>query len=634
MLQTLRKGASTWVVRIFLGILMISFGIGIWQGNSLFKSGADSTVARVGETEVSAQDFQHAFDRELRQLQSQLGGSFTREQALAFNVQGAVLSQLVSDSTIREAARLFGVRVPDSLVAKEIAAIPAFQGPSGAFDATRFQYVLRQANLTEGMLTAQVRSELLRAQLYGPAATGARAPEVVAQALYRYRNERRSLEYFTVPPAAVGTIAAPEDAVLDEYYKAHPADFTAPEYRAVTLLWIDPAEIAKTIPVTEEALAATYEEHKADYATPEKRDVVQMVLQDEESAKQAVADLEAGQDFAAVAKTRANVDESDTKLGLVAEADLPAPYGPAVFATDVGKVGGPVQTALGWHVFKVTSITPASTKPLDDVRDELARLISTDAALGKVATLGKSLQDEIAGGATLEEAGERLQVPVRKIEAMDVEGKDPAGQPVTLPNAPELLPKLFQAATGADGEILDTAAGGYAVGRVDTVTPATLKPFADVKDAVLAAWEAGERSTRQKALADKLAAAIDGGQSVEDAAKSIGATAGLVGPGQRSGDTMFSALPTELVTSLFDRASGKAATAKATNGSDIVVGAVKAIEAADPAADATGVKAVADTLRADFAGDLAAVFESDLRQRFGVAVNEPLLNSLLGRSTP
>lgn len=635
MLQSLRKGASTWVVRIFLGILMVSFGIGIWQGNSLFQSGSDDAVAKVGESEVSAQAFQNAFDRELRQLQTQLGGSFTREQALAFNVQGAVLSQLVSDSTIREAARLFGVRAPNALVSRQIAAIPAFQDATGKFDAQRFRQVLSQANMPEEVLTGQIRNELLRSQFYGPAATGAQAPTVVAEVLYRHRNERRKIDYFAVTPDAVGAIGAPDDAALQAYYDAHPEAFTAPEYRAVTVLSIDPAEIARTIPVSDEAVAAAYEEHAADYVVEEKRDVAQMVLSDEATAHQAIADLAAGQDFSAVAKARADVDEATTKLGLVTRSGLPEALADAVFAAAEGAVGGPVKTPLGWHVFKVQAVVPGSTRPLAEVRDELVRQISGEEARGKVSDLGKSLQDEIAGGATLEEAGERLGVSVTKITAVDAAGKNPDGETVpALAAEPQLLAALFASDVGLDGDIMDTDAGGYVVGRVDSIVPSALKPLDTVKADVIAAWTAQERTTRQQALANRLVEAIDGGQSIADAAKGAGAELGTVGPGTRTGDPQFSALPPGLITLLFDKPVGKAASTAATSGSDILVGTVTEVVAADPAADAEGLKTLRDKLRNDMAGDLAATFETDLRQRFGVVINENLLNGLLGRATP
>lgn len=634
MLQSLRKGASTWVVRVFLGILMVSFGIGIWQGNSLFQTGRDTTVAEVGETQIPAQAFQIAFDRELRQLQSQLGGSFTREQALAFNVQGAVLSQLLSDATVSEAARQFDLRAPKSLIAREIAAIPAFQDFSGKFDADRFAKVLRQAGMTEAMLTDQVGREMLRAQLFGPAIGGAHTPASVAETLYRYRNERRSIDYFAVTPKAAGEIPVPDAAATEAYYQANPARFTAPEYRAVTILSIEPADIAKTMQPTEEAIAEAYDERQAEFGTEETREVAQIVLPTKDAAEAALARLTKGDAFAAVAKEAAGTEEADTKLGTVKKADLPAALGDAVFAAAGEGYGGPVETPLGWHVFKIEKVNAGKVAPLAEVHDKLRDALALEEATGQVTGIGKSLQDAMAGGASLEEAGQRLNLTVIKIAAMDAKGLDADGKPVTLPAADGLVAGLFQAETGRDGEMMDTATGGYVITRVDAVTPAALKPLETVKAEVIAGWQADERKKRQQALAEKLAADIDGGKPIETLAASVGTTTGTVGPGLRSNDPIFNALPPELVKSLFAKDQGKAATAAAINGEDIVVGAVRAIEVADPAADADGVKAVADKLKPDFAGDLAAVFESDLRRRYGVSVHEPVFNSLLGQTTP
>ncbi len=635
MLQTLRKGASTWVVRLFLGILMVSFGIGIWQGNSLFRSSKDDTVASVGGTDVATRSFQIAFDRELRRLQTQLGGAFTREQALTFNVQGAVLSELISDATVTEAARSFGMRVPDDLVAREIAALPAFQDFTGKFDAARFGQVLRQAGMTEAMLTDQVRRELLRAQLYGPAASGARTPEVVAAALYRYQNERRVIDYFTVAPAAVGKVPTPDQAAIDDYYKANPQAFTAPEYRAVTLLVVDPAAVAKTVTPSEDEIAAAYEEHKAEYVVEEQRDIQQMVLKTKEEGDAALAKLQAGADFAAVAKETAGVAEADTKLGLVTKDGLPLELADAVFGAAEGAVGGPVESPLGFHVFKVLKVVPGTTKPLAEVHDQLRDGLALEGATGKVAEIGKSLQDEMAGGATLEEAGQRLNLPVLKVAAIDSNSLDADGKPVEgLPKAETLLSSLFQAESGRDGDMLDTEGGGYVIGRVDSVTPAALRPLDTVKDKVIAAWQSQERKTLQKKLADDLVAAVNGGKAIEEAAKSIGAVPGTVGPGTRSNDPIFAALPPALVKALFGLDKGKATAAPAADGDDMVVAAVKSIEVSDPAADAAGVKAVAEKMRGDYAGDLAAIFESDLRERFGLHINETVFAALTSRSAP
>ncbi|RJF87421.1 hypothetical protein D3874_10625 [Oleomonas cavernae] len=632
MLQTLRKGASTWVVRIFLGILMVSFGIGIWQGNTLFSSAADTTVATVGDTEISSQAFTVALDREVRRLQQQLGAGFTREQALAFNVQGGVLSQLLSDATVAEAARSFGLRVPDELVAREIAAIPAFQDFTGKFDAARFQAVLRQAQMTEATLTQQIRAELVRAQLYGPAAGGARTPTIVAQTLYAHRNERRVIDYFTLAPAALGPIPQPDEAAIDAYYKANPQAFTAPEFRAITLLIADPAEIAKTTAPTEDAIAAAYEERKGEFGTPEKREIVQMVLKTQAEADTAVSKLNSGGDFVAVAKELANLSEADTKLGTVTKGTLPAALDEAAFAAAEGAIGGPVETPLGWHVFKVVKVEAASVKPMAEVHDTLRDALALDAAQSQITQIQKSLQDELAGGASLEDAGQRLNLSVRKVAAVDAGGKDEAGKPVEgLPEAPPLLPGLFQAATGRNGDMIDTDGGGFVIGRVDTISPAALRPLDQVRGQVIAGWQAAETQDRLGKLAAETVKGINDGKDIAAAAKAAGATPGTVGPGLRSGDAIFVALPPALVTALFEVDKGKAASAPAADETGIIIGAVRGIEAADPAADAEGVKKLAETLREDFAGDLAGVFEADLRARFGISIHEQTYNSLIGQ---
>lgn len=630
MLQSLRKGASSWVARLLLSILVVAFGLSIWQGNTLFTGGMDDTVASVGDTDVSTQSFQAAFDRQLRTIQQQVGGSFTREQALAFNIQGSVLAQLLSEATVAEAARVYGLRVPDDLVAREIASIPAFQDFAGKFDAARFRGVLQQAGMTEGMLTQQIRAELVRAQLFGPAAGGARTPAIVAQTLYAHRQQRRTIDYFTLTASALGAAVTPDEAAVDAFYKANPIPFTAPEYRAITLLIADPAEIARTTAPTEEVIAAAYEERKAEFATPEKREIVQIVLKTQAEADAAMTKLNAGEDFNAVAKEVANLSEEDTKLGAVTKGLLPAALDEAVFAAAEGAVGGPVQTPLGWHVFKLVKVEAASTQSLEEVHDQIRDSLALDAATAQIGQIQKSLQDELAGGATLEEASQRLNLSLRKVAMIDSAGKDETGKEIEdLPVAPGLLPSLFQAAAGQDGEMMDTDGGGLVIGRVDSITPEALRPLDQVRDQVIAAWQANDTKDRLTTLAAETVKAINEGKPFADAARDASATVGLVGPGLRSGDAVFVALPPDLITALFAVDEGKAASAPAVSEAGFIIGAVRSIEKADPTADAEGVKALTTTLRSDFAGDLAGVFEADLRARFGINVHENTYNRLI-----
>lgn len=637
MLQSLRKGASTWVVRIFIGILAVSFGIGIWQGNTLFSGRSTHPVATVGKTEVSPESFQAAFNRRLRQVQAQYGGGMTRDMMIQAGLHLDVLNQLTAEATIREAGRQFGLAVPDTLIINEIQAIPAFRDAAGRFDPDRFRQVLQQAGLTEAMVTEQLRATLLSRQLLNPVIEGSQPPRLAAESLYRYRDEKRSIAMFDLGPLALGTVAAPTEDEITAYYEANPKAFSAPEYRKVTVLDGDPDAVAKGLTVAPEELQAAYDDRLASLQTPETRDVQQFVLGDEATATKAAAELAAGADFAAVAKTYAKLEAGDIELGFVPKPALPAALGEAVFALpEGGTTAAPVKTNLGWHLARVTGIKAATTKTLDDVKDELTADIARQHAEDKMVELGQQLQDALAGGASLENAGSQLGLTVTTIEALDRSGRDPSGTPVAnLPKAANFLGDAFTAEVGVTGNLSDGDKGGFYVLRVDAVTPAAVKPLATVRDQVIAAALDDRSRTALRALADTLVARINGGEAIAAVAKSVKAKLVTLGPGVREGDAAFAEkLPADLVTALFATAKGTAVAGAVDDKGDIPIAVVTAVEAADPAAAASAVDDLRKELATQQGGELAAATLLDLRTRYGYRTDQAAIDKLLGAGEP
>ncbi len=97
----------------------------------------------------------------------------------------------------------------------------------------------------------------------------------------------------------------------------------------------------------------------------------------------------------------------------------------AVFAAAKDAIVGPIKSPLGWHILKVTDIDPGFTKKLEDVRDQLTEIVRRDHAIDALYKLSVRFEDQIGGGATLEEAAAAVGASAVSIEAVDREGKTP-----------------------------------------------------------------------------------------------------------------------------------------------------------------------------------------------------------------
>ena len=83
MLDALRTAAGTWVAKLLLFMLVISFAIWGISGRMIGGFGS-SHVITAGGTTVSLKDYRLAYDRQIQVMSQQLGTRLTREQAAAF----------------------------------------------------------------------------------------------------------------------------------------------------------------------------------------------------------------------------------------------------------------------------------------------------------------------------------------------------------------------------------------------------------------------------------------------------------------------------------------------------------------------------------------------------------------------
>src|SRR4249919_687482 len=233
MLRGMRKASSNWLGKIVMatvmGVLIVSFGI--WGIADIFKGFGQSSLAKVGGTEISTEQFRQIYTDRLQQLGRQFGRPLTSEQARAFGLDRQVLQQTIAEAALDEEARRLGLGQSDAETMRMIFSDPNFRGVGGAFDPARFQATIRQFGFSEQRYVAEQRRVGLRRQIAGTVSAGIEPPKTLIDALTRFQNEQRSIEYIKLDAAQAGTIDPPSPEALAAYFEDHKTQFRAPEYR-------------------------------------------------------------------------------------------------------------------------------------------------------------------------------------------------------------------------------------------------------------------------------------------------------------------------------------------------------------------------------------------------------------------
>lgn len=602
-------------------LLILSFAV--WGIGDMFRGRTSApVVAEVGDMQITQEEYRRAFSAEYHRAQQLLGGSFDIQDAQSLGLPQQVLGDLIGRRLYDAEAERLGLAVTEEQIRQQIFAIPAFQNEFGQFDRFRYEQALRMNQLTEAGLVQRMSSDIARNRILSALASGLRAPQPLAEGLYRYRGETRIADYLVIDRREVGDLPEPDDSELLALYEELIDDFEAPEYREVTWLYIDPAQLAGDVTSDESRLREAYEQRRGEFERPERRAVRQILLDEEEAAETALARIAAGEDFDALAEELTG--EPPIELGLVARGEMPAALAEAVFAAEGTGMVAPTESAFGWHVIEVQAIEPGGVSPFEEVREDLALDLAEREAVESAIALANRLDDLIAGGASLEEAAADLNLEARQLDAVSRQGRDQEGGQVSaLPDPERFLDSVFRTQPGEESLLTETDTGGFFVVRVDGVIPPAPRPFEAVRDAVAESWRNQERDALAFERADALAERLRAGETLEQLAEAEGLAIRRSEPLARGARQPSAALTEQL----FEVRPGEVVVASGPRGPHLAV--LREVVAAEPGSDPEQLAELREIAGDGLQQDMEQLFRQALEREYGVSINERRVDDVL-----
>ncbi len=622
MLNTLRNKSAGIVMKILLGLLVISFAV--WGVEDMFRMGTSNTLAQVGDTDIGVEAFRERFNRELQQSGQRFGRSLTPAEARALGIDRQVLGQMMSEAALDERARRMNLAIPDSEIAASIMRDPNFAGPDGTFDPNRFDLILRTNGLNEPMYVALQRQLLIRNQIAEGVAGGLHSPDVLTEAVIRHQNERRSISYVVLPGSDGAGIADPGEEVLRAFFEERKGTFQKPEQRSLTVVTAAADELAKKENVSDEDVRTRYEQDKDSIGRPERRTVERIPFASLTEAQAAADKIRGGASFADVAAEH-NVSEADRSLGTVAKSEiLDQPIGEAAFALAEGEVSAPVQGQFQTVLVRVTKIEPGEVRTFDDVKDDIRAEIARERAREKLHTLHDDIEDDRASGTTLKEIAGKFGLELMTIENVDRQGLV-NGTSVNVPGGEQTLEEAFQSDVGVENNPVqnDNAYVWFDVTKVD---PARERTFDEARADVLTRWRAEEARKSLDAKTDEAIKQLrDGSLTLAALAEREVAQVQQADNLDRRGGTLGASAAAQIF------ATAKDAFASAPTGEDgRVLFQVTAIDAPTPAAGSDEAKQLNDRIAATIQNDLTTQYVQQLQTELGASVNTQLLATTLG----
>jgi peptidyl-prolyl cis-trans isomerase C len=138
-------------------------------------------------------------------------------------------------------------------------------------------------------------------------------------------------------------------------------------------------EVDRHVSVSPAEVRRYYQANHESFTRPEQVRVRQIVVSTEAEARNVLEQVLRGTDFATLAREKSTAPEAVNggDLGYFALGEMPPEFN-VVFSLHKGGVSGVVKSPYGFHVFKLEDRRPAGTRGLDEVSEDIARVLSQE----------------------------------------------------------------------------------------------------------------------------------------------------------------------------------------------------------------------------------------------------------------
>ncbi|HCY86187.1 MAG TPA: parvulin peptidyl-prolyl isomerase [Desulfobacteraceae bacterium] len=490
MLRYLRENTGNWIIKIFLGIIVIVF---VFLGVGSMNASRQNEVASINDTPITVEEFQNAYKRMVDRMRAQFGNALNDDLLKALNVKQQALNSLINQKLLDMEAEKLKIVVSDEELQDTLMGIKAFQ-TDGAFNLDLYKRILGQQRMTPESFEAFTRQDLKNGKLRQMILSGITVSDAETRDWYIFENTKMAVNYLEVDPTSFTDVFPTQDAIKKEY-EDNPTSYQSQPKLKVAYLKFSPEDHNGDAGVSQEQVKAFYEQNTARYSTPEKVEASHILIKvaedaDEAAVEAARKEAEAvyekaakGENFADLAKEFSQGPSGPTGgyLGAFERNAMVKSFGDAAFALNAGEISKPVKTQFGWHIIKVSAKHPASVTPFEtaaaDIRKELEGQEMQNQAYYKA---GEAF-DAVVDGDDFEQVALITKKPLMHTQAFTSDGT--GLDSVELENPAEFARAAFALKNDEISEVQQLGDDYYLIRITERIEPKAL-PFDAVKDEI------------------------------------------------------------------------------------------------------------------------------------------------------
>jgi len=392
MLNNIRKGANSFLIRILLAMIAFAFvGWGI-KDVLLARNNLD-VVSFKSAKNITENDFLRAKSEEITMYQKQTGTNLSEEDIKQLGIEKVVLQRLINDSILNDIANYYNLDLSEICVISFVKQSQIFKNEKGEFDLSIFKSMFRNSYLNEAAYLQNYKEKLLKNTVLSTFLEAFVTPKSMVTNIASFMAERRYADLLQVDLDTLQQnteIQAITPEQVEEFYKNHKELFTRQEMRNLSYIKADAALVTKKIIITEQDILDFYEENKEEYENKSFNKIKNQLIMafkqqkaDElmiEFAKNLEDDVAAGLALKEIAEkyevelvelkniTYEKAIDKDSIINIAADAIFEMTEGEMLYPVEL-------QDKSGLILVELSTIVPAKLEEFNAVKDKAQSLL-------------------------------------------------------------------------------------------------------------------------------------------------------------------------------------------------------------------------------------------------------------------
>ena len=469
----------------------------------LRMSDKEPPVAKVAGQNITQREWDAAQARQIERFKQVFGEQFNQNMFDSPEARQGVLENLLAQRAMSAHVVENHLTVSNDTLRNTITEIPGLKNPDGQFDKQRYQQLLAAQGLTPEKFEAGLRHDLAVQQINAVVQGTAFSPKSVVSRVSSLNQQAREVQELVLSLQSFRSQVKITDAMAEEYYKQHPAQFELPETVKAEVVVFNPDVVEARIVVSDSDIKAYYDQNLARYKTDEQRRASHILIaagKDAPAADKAAAKAKAEKilaqlrkspnEFAKLAKENSQDPGSAERggdLDFFGKGMMVKPFEEAAYALKEGEISDVVQSDFGFHIIRLTALKAATTSPLSEVKANIADEIRRQQVGKKYSEMAEIFTNTVYEKPdSLKPVAEKLGLKIETITGLT--RKPNTAYPKTVAyNQPKFLSAIFSdeaTKNKRNTEAIEVGPRFLIAGHVVEYTPVTHSPLSQVRQQV------------------------------------------------------------------------------------------------------------------------------------------------------